>query len=358
MNSLEIITLPQHTVSGLIQSIALKTLLVAVVSLAVHAQVAQTTANLSTSVATNTAADRPKDMTGAADYQYRIGRGDTLEIRIYGRPDFSRDGVRVDERGNIRMPLIKDEIQAACRTELELAQAVATAYLDYLKHPNVDVFVKEFNSQPVAVMGAVGTPGRFQLHRPIRLLELMTYVGGPSVRAGRSLSIIHAAQNANTACSGAAPAADTDSQSGMLALQLTDVLKGDERANPLISPGDLVSVPEADQAYIIGNVLHPMQINLNNPVTLTRAIAMAGGLAPDAKQKQIRVLRQTLGSTTQTETLVDLTAITKREAQDILLQANDIIDIPAPTGVMHTVKDIVTRTMIPNLGMLPLRIIP
>lgn len=37
-----------------------------------------------------------------ADGQYLIGVGDVLDIRIYNRPQLSRDTVRVDGRGMIR----------------------------------------------------------------------------------------------------------------------------------------------------------------------------------------------------------------------------------------------------------------
>ena len=42
----------------------------------------------------------------AQDDRYRIGPGDVLDIRIYIRPQLSRDAVRVEGNGMIRMPLI------------------------------------------------------------------------------------------------------------------------------------------------------------------------------------------------------------------------------------------------------------
>ena len=47
--------------------------------------------------------------------QYLIGSGDVLDIRIYNRPQLSRETVRVDGQGMIRMPLIKEPIRASCR---------------------------------------------------------------------------------------------------------------------------------------------------------------------------------------------------------------------------------------------------
>ena len=50
------------------------------------------------------------------DDRYRIGPGDVLDIRIFNRANLSRDAVRVEGNGMIRMPLIDSEIRAACKT--------------------------------------------------------------------------------------------------------------------------------------------------------------------------------------------------------------------------------------------------
>ena len=56
---------------------------------------------------------QPSPQSAAQSSQrYRIGAGDLLEIRIFNRPQLSRDAVRVEGNGMIRMPLVEDEIQA------------------------------------------------------------------------------------------------------------------------------------------------------------------------------------------------------------------------------------------------------
>src|SRR5579864_5398846 len=55
-----------------------------------------------------------------ADERYRIGSGDVLEIRVFERPQLSREAMRVDGSGRIRMPLIQEELVAACQTEFGL----------------------------------------------------------------------------------------------------------------------------------------------------------------------------------------------------------------------------------------------
>ena len=126
------------------------------------------------------------------DSRYRIGAGDVLAVIVRKAPELSLEAVRVDQRGMIRIPMIDHEVQAACQTESELAVQIASLYLEYKRNPSVDVFVREFQSRPVAVIGAVNTPGQFRLQRQVRLLELLTFAGGPSNAAGRIINIIHA----------------------------------------------------------------------------------------------------------------------------------------------------------------------
>ena len=125
------------------------------------------------------------------DQVYRIGPGDVLDIRIYNKPQLARDAVRVEGNGMIRMPLIETEIQAACRTEGELAKEISSRYAKYYKNLQVDVFIKEYHSKQVAIIGAVNDQSRFELQRRVRLLELLTYAKGPSLRAGQTINIVH-----------------------------------------------------------------------------------------------------------------------------------------------------------------------
>ena len=303
------------------------------------------------SSASSIAADtKPKDG------RYRIGTGDVLDIRVFNRPQFSRDGIRVDDCGMIRMPLLEGEIQAAGRTEAELARELATRYLEYLRNPQVDVFIKDYQSQPVAVIGAVRNPSRFQLQRRVRLLELLSFVGGPADNAGRQIQIVHAAAPAALCEKPTQSSSDDEVAAGLEYYKLTDTLRGDEKANPFVRPGDVISIPEADQVFIVGNVLRPSAIPLKEPITISRAIAMAGGTMPDTKSNRVRIVRQAPGSTSKTEIFVDLKAIDKRQAEDIALQANDIVDVPT-SGGKRLLRSLV-GAVVPAVGQLPVRVIP
>ena len=287
----------------------------------------------------------------AQDDRYRIGPGDVLDIRVYNRPQLSREAVRVEGNGMIRMPLVENDIQAACMTEGELAKEISTRYARYYKNLQVDVFIKEYHSKQVAVIGAVNEQSRFELQRRVRLLELLTYAKGPTAKAGQTINIVH-----STGASPCKQTDNTDTSAAFSSYKLSDVLQGDPKSNPYLEAGDIVTLPEADQVYVVGNVFMPLTISLKEPITLTRAIAMAGGLKQDTKKDKIRILRQEPGTTTRKEITVDLSAIEKKSSEDLALAPNDIIDVPTSAGKSF-LRSLV-QGVVPSVSQLPVRVVP
>lgn len=308
-----------------------------------------------TVVANAVANDSQTDATSGsdADSRYRIGPGDILDIRIFNRPNLSRDAVRVEGSGMIRMPLIDTEIQAGCKTEGELAKEIAERYTKFYKNPQVDVFIKEYHSKQVAVIGAVNEQSRFELQRRIRLLELLTYAKGPSAKAGQTINIVHSPPS--LPCQKPTSESD-DATSALSTYKLSDTLQGDPRANPYIEPGDIITIPEANQVYVVGNVFTPLTIPLKEPITLSRAVAMAGGVKQDSKKDKVRIVRQEPGTGTSKEMIVDLSAIEKKKAEDIALLPNDIIDVPL-SGAKSFMRTLL-GTVAPSVAQLPVRVIP
>jgi polysaccharide biosynthesis/export protein len=290
----------------------------------------------------------------SADNRYRIGPGDVLEVRVARAPELSRDAVRVDQSGNIRMPMLDLDIPAACQTEGQLAQNIAKLYKKYKNDPHVDVFVKEFQSQPVAVIGAVHGAAQFKLQRPVKLLELLSLVGGPTDAAGQTVQIVHA--GGGPLCSQGGETTDASDASAFVTYNLSDTLHGSPEANPFVQPGDIVSVPQADQVFVLGNVLKPSAIAMKEPLTVSKAIAIAGGTAPSTKKDKVRIIRQLPGSTVKKEITVDLTAIEKNKAEDIALLPNDVIDVPI-SGTKSILRSLL-GTIVPTVSQLPVRVIP
>ncbi len=289
---------------------------------------------------------------------YRIGIGDILKILVLKQDILSQDNVRVGNDGTIRLPMLEAAVPVACKTEAELSAEITNRYKKYLLNPQVYVAVKEFNANPVAVGGAVIAPGIFQLKRPMRLLEILAFVNGPALNAGQSVQIIRSS-NANRCGQSSAEkienqAANDSLDQEIISLSLPDVMKGSENANPFLQGGDIIRIPEAElkQAFIIGNVKSAVTVNLKEPVTLSKAIAMAGGVSSGAKIDKIKISRQAPNSLAKSEVFISLKEINKSTQEDIFLQPNDVVDVPGPSGSRKFLKDLV-RTIIPVVTRVP-----
>ena len=78
-------------------------------------------------------------------------------------------------------------------------------------------------------------------------------------------------------------------------ITISELLAGKEAADPFILSGDLITVNKAVPIYVIGAVNNPRPIYSRAGITLTRAIATAGGLAKGAIEQKSTVFRRENG---------------------------------------------------------------
>jgi polysaccharide biosynthesis/export protein len=103
---------------------------------------------------------------------YKIGPGDLLLISVFQVEDLSGE-VRVSGAGEINLPLI-GTIPVENLTRKEVKALIEQKLGErYLQNPDVTVFIKEFSSQFVTVIGLVDKPGIIPLTRPTTLLRIM-----------------------------------------------------------------------------------------------------------------------------------------------------------------------------------------
>jgi polysaccharide export outer membrane protein len=106
-----------------------------------------------------------------------LGPGDTFEVRVFGEADLSGT-YRVSERGKIRFPLVGIlHVDGLTPSEIEekLRQRLGAKYL---RDPQVNVFVKEFNSKKIFVFGEVNKPGTFVFEPSMTIVQIITLAGG------------------------------------------------------------------------------------------------------------------------------------------------------------------------------------
>jgi polysaccharide export outer membrane protein len=217
----------------------------------------------------------------------------------------------------------------------------------------------------VAVIGAVVTPSRFQLQRRIRLLELLSQAGGPSGAAGLTVNLIRSKEYdhcfpapaivklTDTPPAPDAPGNPFDGQ--LITLNLRDVLLGKPDMNIYVQPGDVISVPEADQVFLVGGVMRPGPIPLRQAMRLSEAIGMAGGFFTDVSKKKILVSRQVANSTQREIHPVNFEDIEKKKAEDPILYPGDVVEVTSSTakGIGRSLLGIIA----PTAAQLPLRVV-
>ena len=131
-----------------------------------------------------------KRSTAMESLDYPIGPGDVIEITVPGVDDLKERLVRVGGDGRIELPLI-GQVQAGGLTEPQLTESLKTALGKYMYSPQVDVFIKEYRSRQVAVVGAVRTPGLITLtNSDISILDAITQAGGLTADAADEIVIL------------------------------------------------------------------------------------------------------------------------------------------------------------------------
>lgn len=261
---------------------------------------------------------------------YLLGPGDVLDVRVFGQADLSAT-VEVDSDGNISsLPFLESPIPAKCRTEKAVQKDIATAYEKYIKKAQVSVRIVERKSrQPATVFGAVRQPTRVQMQRKVRLNELMAASGGFTERASGTIQILHTEPLMCPQPGEEAEAAAIDGTKLPLQIvKISELRAGLTQANPIIRPGDILQVTEAEPIYITGSVVSPQGIFQRDQLTLSRALAMVGGVKKEAKLTSIKIYRQKPGAQDQETIIVDYAAIKNNKKPDVLLQAFDVIEVP------------------------------
>lgn len=260
---------------------------------------------------------------------YLLGPGDVVDVRVFGQPELNAVA-EVDGDGNLSSLPFLDPIRAKCRTEKEVQKDIITAYGKYLKNAQVSVRITERKSRPPAtIFGAVRSPSQVLMLRTVRLNELISKGSGFTERASGTIQILHTEP---VMCPGPGEEADAapidSSKISIQIIQISDLKSNKPGANPIIRPGDYISVTEAEPVYITGSVLAPQGIFMRDKLTLGVALAMVGGVRKEAKSSEVRISRLKDGSDEREIIKVDYAAIKKNQKPDILLKAYDVIEVP------------------------------
>jgi len=264
----------------------------------------------------------PAQTVPQSDVFERIHVGDFIEIDVIGSIEDDWRG-KIDDSGIIsNYPLLKNPIDVLCLTTRQVEALLLVQLKEVIRNAKVEVKVLDRSERPlVTVSGAVSNPKRFRVLRPTSLQEVIVLVGGLNEESDGSVEII---RRASLGCTDKPSSNNADLQ--VIRFSLDDIIGNREGAIIPITAGDIVTVKKAGFVTIIGGVRNPQQIRMKSKMTVSRAVAAAGGMTKGADISKIRVYRLS-GSTTEILQL-NLKPSVKDGNLDIELRAGDVIEVP------------------------------
>lgn len=218
----------------------------------------------------------------ANDSDYSVGDGDVLKVTVYDHPDMTTV-VRVSGGGTILLPLV-GPIQIDGLTVDQVAEKISKALSDgYIVNPQVAVFVQEFRSKKVTIIGQVKTPGLYELSGPSTLLELISKAGGLTPDFGNNVTIHR--KNASD-----------PTETKIINIDLKNLLENGASALDVpVMDGDSVVVAKAKVFYVTGEVKKPDAYKFEEGTTVIKAITLAGGFTNIAAEGKVKVYRKING---------------------------------------------------------------
>jgi polysaccharide export outer membrane protein len=226
-----------------------------------------------------------------------------IEILIFEVEELSKPAVLAPD-GTVHLPLIGD-VELAGLTTRQAAERLRERYAqDLIRDPQIAISVREYHSQPVAVLGAVVRPGLYQLRGPRPLSDVLALAEGLAPDAGSEITIARGSQT--------------------FTIETHRLLEG----NPRIEPHDTVRVAKAAFIYVVGEVGRAggFPLRAQQPVSLLQALSLAEGLRRTASAQRAKIIRRAGGS--REEIPVRLGDVLAGRAPDLSLQPGDILFIP------------------------------
>jgi polysaccharide export outer membrane protein len=252
-----------------------------------------------------------------------ISAGDLLDVQVFDTPELSGK-LRVSDKGEVVVPVVGSvrlegltADEAGTRVEQSLRRA------QILKDPHVSVFVVEYATQGVSVLGEVKNPGVYPVLGAHGLLDVISAAGGVTATAGKAVGITH----------------KSDPQHPVV-VQLGGGPDVTAQANVGILPGDIVQVSRSGIVYAVGDLVKPggFLIENNDRLTVLQAIALAQGTNRTAALNRSKLIRQTPAG--RQELPVELKSILAGKRSDMRLEDGDILFVPSSQSKYLTYRGI------------------
>lgn len=240
--------------------------------------------------------------------------GDVVTLRVISMETEEHEGLVVDERGVLHLPLAGDvPVTGVPLSEAE--ERVEEAMHRFDRTARTSLVLEEGGGHLASVLGAVEEPGRYPIAPGMRVVDLLAAAGGAARGEEDGLAIQ----------SGDLGGARLVRDGQAVPISVEIALTGDPRHNVRVRPGDTLYVP-ADLSRLVsvlGQVESPRITAFRPGMRLTHALAMAGGVTRDGNWGDVRIIRGSPDSPLVYSTSV--ADIVDGNAHDVVLAPGDIV---------------------------------
>jgi polysaccharide export outer membrane protein len=205
-----------------------------------------------------------------------LGAGDSVSIHIFGEPEATP--VYVGDDGTINVPYV-GKIHVAGISPVEAASRVAKALKDggYFLDPHVTLLVTQPRSQLVSVVGEVQAPGRYPITPRTTIVDLLAQAGGAKETAADIGYVVRTDESGHV------------SRYPINLSVIRDI--PDAPSTWVLQGDDSLIIPRAEQFSIEGEVVTPGRYRIEPGMTVTQAIARAGGITERGSEHRIQLRR-------------------------------------------------------------------
>jgi polysaccharide biosynthesis/export protein len=263
---------------------------------------------------------------------YTLGSNDQITFWGIDADEIVNRQFRIDPEGDVNLPML-GRLRAAGLTIRQFEETLNKQLSAYIREPHVVVAITEFRSQPVSVLGAVRSPGTYQLQGRKTVVEMISLAGGFREDAGNTVKITRELEWGKIPLSNAS--IDPLGKFSVAEVRIKEILEAkNPQDNILMMPHDVITVPRAELVYVIGDVKKAGGFILTerSNVSVLQALSMAEGLDRTANASHAKILRLEPGQEQRTEVAVNLKRILDGTSNDVPLQAGDILFVPGSTA--------------------------
>lgn len=257
---------------------------------------------------------------------YRLSVGDEIEVTVYQPGELKTvlsQPLSVPANGMVSLPPI-GKIDLLGKTAFEIEEIVALRLKEenFLTNPNVGCIVKKYAPRRVSVIGAVRASIELDVHRDLRILELLSRIDSLDAD-GADFSRVEIRRVA------------ADGRPFRFTVNVEAAFEqNDEQQNIVVKEGDIIRIPRLESAaphtaefvYVLGKVGSRGRIPISRgrtPFTLVKLIAICGDFSEFADRSKVKIIRVT--ETGRQIYTVDFDDILENKRPDFELRPDDVI---------------------------------